>query len=1018
MIPCLLDKSTPECTPAPADRPPDGPRDGGVARAATDATSVPASAPAPQGQEPGQSSARDNAGEARPADPEPAVAVSPVPPLPPHTGPAPAGAVPAGFRAALEYLGRGFSVVPQLPGAKHPCVKWKEFQERRPTEGELRRWFRRWPQAGVALILGPVSGLLGIDVDGPEAHEALVSRLGAEPVAPKVLSGSSRPFRYHLLFKHPAVGTLAKFTPWHKGLEFRGHRGIIIAPPSLHKCGNRYRFAEGRSLDDLELPELPAVILEELVARTFRKQAARPRAGRGAGGVPNTAVLPLTAVQRQAVAYIARIPPAISGQGGDLLTYIVACRLVLGFDLSPQEAWPLLQVFNQGCQPPWSDDELRHKLERADQEPGERGYLLGRARGVSGPPTPASPAPPTRPPDEGPAPDVPVLDGLRDVGMFDPDRAQYFELIGATHGLFEGAAGWPSAEGLRAEVLAGKHADLAAAVRGAVDQGRGLLWKDARGLDWAARLFPAAGDPGGPEYLAVGFCAQTAARLLDWQGPQHGRHAFNDELADPAAWPAADLPGHLGRIASGLRLFRPARALLWYLHARILDRQRNALVLSDVELAEVIWGADRSRRPANWRSHLFSNLASLTALHVGCLSVTQAHVHSTLAGLGAIPLATVLDLRRRKGEADRCCPDCALWSSGRPHHHFAVTVQPVPFLGRLVEFFVDTDPDEVRHYDFHPDVASEIRGLREAFFAETSALANIDGPYERQALRERRKQLKAEVRRLREEHQARFAGVVSTALLPLVFGDALGLTTGMRRLVLAMMRELTRATRKLQRRRQDRAHVYEGARVPGPGRRGSIVCRLLSPALDYVGCNGNGTQHWGRGYRPATWMGRAGYPVPADERDFRAGLRAFLDDVDGLVQTLGVVAVGVSRGGTYDLDRLREMARSDHVHELRRLQSLCLRFYLPADYLETWRQQVARAVAGREGAQQPSPDRQLLELRLAVRRLDITQGQLAEHLGCDRTAVNKLLRGKRCSERLLQAAWAFVRSREGPQAGT
>jgi hypothetical protein len=165
-------------------------------------------------------------------------------------------------------------------------------------------------------------------------------------------------------------------------------------------------------------------------------------------------------------------------------------------------------------------------------------------------------------------------------------------------------------------------------------------------------------------------------------------------------------------------------------------------------------------------------------------------------------------------------------------------------------------------------------------------------------------------------------------------------------------------------------------------------------------------------------MARAGYPVPADERDFRAGLRAFLDDVDGLVKTLGVVAVGVTRGGTYDLDELQALTRSDHVHELRTLQSVCLRFYLPAEYLATWRQQVARAVAGREGAQGPSPDRQLLELRAAVRRLGITQEELAGYLNRDRTSINKLLRGRRCPAGLLQAAWEFVRSREGPQAGT
>jgi hypothetical protein len=70
---------------------------------------------------------------------------------------------------ALGYRDRGWVVVPQLPGAKQPCLKWKEFQERVPTVEEMTRWFTHWPSAGLALVLGPVSGVFVLDVDGPEA---------------------------------------------------------------------------------------------------------------------------------------------------------------------------------------------------------------------------------------------------------------------------------------------------------------------------------------------------------------------------------------------------------------------------------------------------------------------------------------------------------------------------------------------------------------------------------------------------------------------------------------------------------------------------------------------------------------------------------------------------------------------------------------------------------------------------------------------------------------------------------
>lgn len=125
---------------------------------------------------------------------------------------------------------------------------------------------------GMGVVLGPVSGLFVIDVDGPEAHAVLIDRLGSEPRAPKSLSGSRQPHRYHLFFRCPDLPTKAKATPWHPKLEFRGKGGVIILPPSLHKSGHRYEWAKDRSPDDLDLPDLPAPVVEALRSRSARPQ--------------------------------------------------------------------------------------------------------------------------------------------------------------------------------------------------------------------------------------------------------------------------------------------------------------------------------------------------------------------------------------------------------------------------------------------------------------------------------------------------------------------------------------------------------------------------------------------------------------------------------------------------------------------------------------------------------------------------------------------------------------------------
>lgn len=80
--------------------------------------------------------------------------------------------------------------------------------------------------------------------------------------------------------------------------------------------------------------------------------------------------------------YVAKMPAAVSGQGGHTRTFHVACVIVQGFALSGEDAWTVLCDYNERCAPPWTEVELRHKLEDALKAPSskERGYLLHTPR--------------------------------------------------------------------------------------------------------------------------------------------------------------------------------------------------------------------------------------------------------------------------------------------------------------------------------------------------------------------------------------------------------------------------------------------------------------------------------------------------------------------------------------------------------------------------------------------------------------------------------------------------------------
>ncbi len=77
--------------------------------------------------------------------------------------------------------------------------------------------------------------------------------------------------------------------------------------------------------------------------------------------------------------YLSACPPSISGSSGHNQTFTVACALVNGFGLPEGEALNYLRLYNDRCQPPWSENELTHKITSANnaQHSKPRGHLMG-----------------------------------------------------------------------------------------------------------------------------------------------------------------------------------------------------------------------------------------------------------------------------------------------------------------------------------------------------------------------------------------------------------------------------------------------------------------------------------------------------------------------------------------------------------------------------------------------------------------------------------------------------------------
>src|SRR5262249_39678772 len=129
---------------------------------------------------------------------------------------------------------------------------------------------------------------------------------------------------------------------------------------------------EYRDVERLFTPaDFPTPILRERAA-TVRRRGPHIRAG--------------TDRLDRARRYLTAVPPAVSGQHGDLRTFQTCCRLTRGFALTDDEALAAIGEWNARCLPPWTERELRDKLCRARRYGRESiGGLLERTPPSSGP---------------------------------------------------------------------------------------------------------------------------------------------------------------------------------------------------------------------------------------------------------------------------------------------------------------------------------------------------------------------------------------------------------------------------------------------------------------------------------------------------------------------------------------------------------------------------------------------------------------------------------------------------------
>lgn len=250
--------------------------------------------------------------------------------------------------AALYYASLGWSVIPLRPKDKKPALKsWEPYQKERASEEQIRAWWKKWTRANIGIVTGTISGIIVLDVDGPEGQESIADKELPPTTCATTGSGGA-----HYIFKHPG-GEVRNFARRLPGLDLRGDGGYIVAPPSIHPNGNTYEWGLP---PEMEQPRFPPAWLKDLMGvRSSAGDSPRVDPAKVLAGIPE------------------------GSRDTELFKYAASLR---ARGMKREEAEILVLQAAAACSPPFPREEALAKIESAWRYPAgtERTQSIESAR--------------------------------------------------------------------------------------------------------------------------------------------------------------------------------------------------------------------------------------------------------------------------------------------------------------------------------------------------------------------------------------------------------------------------------------------------------------------------------------------------------------------------------------------------------------------------------------------------------------------------------------------------------------
>jgi putative DNA primase/helicase len=242
-------------------------------------------------------------------------------------------------KSALWYARRlGWRVFPVRPGCKAPPLIKRWQHDASSDEAQIVAWWTQWPEANIALLCGPESGVWALDVDPRHGGDVWLEERLAGREIPETPRAQTPLKGAHYYFRWPLDKTIPPKSSPETGVDVRGKASYVVLPPSKREEGDYVWYHDARP-GDVEFAQAPEWLIEIALPKTPLPTSLEPR--EGAPVAPPVADA-LTKGQRT---------PALASLAGTLRRRGMAKDEILA---------ALRAVNAKRCDPPLQDKDLEH----------------------------------------------------------------------------------------------------------------------------------------------------------------------------------------------------------------------------------------------------------------------------------------------------------------------------------------------------------------------------------------------------------------------------------------------------------------------------------------------------------------------------------------------------------------------------------------------------------------------------------------------------------------------------------